>query len=185
MRRFLITFVLLSLFVPLLSAQNANSPSGEDVKKFIEVMRIERQLTTMMQIMTNAAKQGARQGFLQKMPNATPEQLADIESIADVMFADFPINDILADIVPIYQKHVSKSDLQAITEFYSSPVGQRFLDNQPQMMQEMGAVSATRMQKRLGGILEKLDARMNELAEKWKKEAASQKPNQTSDTKKN
>ena len=27
--------------------------------------------------------------------------------------------------------------------------------------------------------------RMNELAEKWKKDAASQKPNQTSDTKKN
>jgi hypothetical protein len=78
----------------------------------------------------------------------------------------------------VYQKHISKSDLQALTEFYSSPVGQRFLDEQPKMMQEMGALSATRMQQRMASIMEKYEARLNELTEKWKKESA-EKPKPT------
>jgi uncharacterized protein len=172
MRRLLISLFSILFLVPLISAQTADSPSTDDVKKFLEVMRIQRQLNTMLQIMTKSAKAGARQGFLQKMPDATPEQAADVESLADVMFSDLPINEMLSDIIPIYQKHVSKSDLRAITEFYSTPVGQRFLDEQPQMMQEMGAASSGRMQQRLGSMLERFDAKLNELAEKWKKEAA-------------
>ena len=79
---FLISLFSTIFLVPLISAQTADSPSTDDVKKFLEVMRIERQLNTMLQIMTKSAKAGARQGFLQKMPDATPEQAADVESLA-------------------------------------------------------------------------------------------------------
>ncbi len=172
MHRILVVLLSLTFFVPIISAQSSEAPSTADVQKFMHVMRIERQLETMLQIMTKSAKQGARQAFLQKMPDATPEQLADVESLTEVMFSDFPMNDMVADIIPIYQKHVSKADLQAITDFYSSPVGQRFLDEQPKMMQEMGAISAGRMQQKLGGMMEKYEQRLSELTEKWKKEAA-------------
>ncbi len=144
----------------------------------MQVMRVERQMDTMLKIMTDSAKQGARAGFLKKMPNATPEQLADMESLMDTLFSDFPMNDIMNDMIPVYQKHVSKADLQAMTEFYSSPAGQRFLDEQPKMMQEMGASSATRMQQGLATTMQTIDVKLNELIEKWKKQS-TEKPNST------
>ncbi len=178
MRRKLILLISLLSLVSLASAQTPEPPSADDVQKFMKVMRIEHQLDTMIQIMTTSAKQGARGAFLQKVPNATPEQVADVESLTDTLFSDFPKSELMNDIIPVYQKHISKADLQALTEFYSSPVGQRFLDEQPKMMQEMGALSASRMQQRLGAIMQKYDARLNELAEKWKKDAA-EKPKET------
>lgn len=172
MRRKLILLLSLLSVVRFAAAQSPEPPSTDDVQKFMQVMRIERQMDTMLQIMTASAKQGARTGFLKKMPNATPEQIADVESLTDTLFSDFPINDLMNDIIPVYQKHISKSDLQALTEFYSSPVGQRFLDEQPNMMKEMGTLSAARMQQRMAVIMEKYEARLNELTEKWKKESS-------------
>jgi hypothetical protein len=183
MRRILIALLSLIFLVSLTSAQTPESPSTDDVKRFLEVMRIEGQLQTMVQIMTKSGKQGARQTFLQKMPDATPEQLADVESLTEGLFADLPMKDIIPDLIPVYQKHISKADLQAITDFYASPIGQRFLNEQPKMMQEMGEVSAARMQQQLGSIMEKFDLRLSEMAEKWKAQA-SQKPASTPATKK-
>jgi hypothetical protein len=168
MRRILIALLSLIILAPLTSAQSPESPSTDDVKRFLEVMRIEGQLQTMVQIMTKSAKQGARQTFLQKMPDATPEQLADVESLTEGLFADLPMKDIIPDLIPVYQKHISKADLQALTDFYASPIGQRFLNEQPKMMQEMGEVSAARMQQQLGGVMEKFDTKLAEMVEKWK-----------------
>ena len=180
MRRMLIALMSLLFLVPFTSAQSQESPSTDDVQKYLQVMRAERQLQTMIQIMTKSARQGARQTFLQKMPDATPEQIADVESLAEGLFADVPINDIMLDLIPVYQKHISKADLQALTQFFSSPTGQRFLNEQPKMMQEMGEVSSVRMQQRLGGVMEKFDTKLTEMVEKWKAQGLDKTSSETS-----
>jgi hypothetical protein len=38
--------------------------------------------------------------------------------------------------IPAYQKHFTKSDIVAINTFYSSPVGQKVLEELPAVMQE-------------------------------------------------
>jgi hypothetical protein len=39
-------------------------------------------------------------------------------------------------LIPIYQKHFTQSDVQAAIDFYRSPVGQKFLEKQPQVVME-------------------------------------------------
>ena len=54
-------------------------------------------------------------------------------ALGDV-FSNYPIEDVLRDMIPIYQSHFSESDLNQIVAFYSSPSGRRFLRRCPQCL---------------------------------------------------
>ena len=41
-----------------------------------------------------------------------------------------------ADMVPVYQKHLSKSDVEEMIKFYSTPTGQKILREMPAMTAE-------------------------------------------------
>ena len=49
----------------------------------------------------------------------------------DQMAADFAKADLLAGLIPAYQKYLSREDMDAILAFYRSSPGQRFLAAQP------------------------------------------------------
>lgn len=50
-------------------------------------------------------------------------------------------------IIPIYVRHLSLGDIQALTQFYESPVGQRFVNALPQISKESQTVGAQLGQK--------------------------------------
>lgn len=43
--------------------------------------------------------------------------------------------------VPVYTAHLSEQDIEAAIRFYESPAGKSFVEAQPKMMQEAGALS--------------------------------------------
>jgi hypothetical protein len=53
----------------------------------------------------------------------------------------------MGNITAVYQRHMSKSDVDAYIAFYSSPAGQHLLDAQPKIMQEYMPVVMGRVQK--------------------------------------
>jgi len=59
--------------------------------------------------------------------------------------------------VPIYQKHLTKSDLDAILAFYSSPIGQKLQREQPAMMQEGMQAGGEIGRRRLGAMMQQMD----------------------------
>lgn len=115
---------------------NADLPDRADVVKFLDLMHARAQMIETLTEMTKQMKMGAEDGFKQKVPDATPEQLAKVDKLFDSLFASLPIDEMMDAIVPIYQKHLTKSDLAAITAFYSSPVGQKVLKELPAIMSE-------------------------------------------------
>src|SRR5208283_515348 len=48
----------------------------------------------------------------------------------------FPLDEMLNDMVPVSQRHFTKSDIDALTAFYSSPAGQKFLHEMPAVTAE-------------------------------------------------
>jgi hypothetical protein len=48
----------------------------------------------------------------------------------------YPTDEMLTDMTGIYQKHLSKDDVEGLLTFYSSPAGQHLLDAQPVIAQE-------------------------------------------------
>ena len=107
----------------------------------------------------------AEQGFRQKLPNATPEQIQQMQGIVDDVFSEISFDELIDAIVPVYQRHLSKSDIEGILGFYASPAGQKLLREQPAMMRESMELAGAVQQKRMDSILKKLDDRMNQMVQ--------------------
>jgi hypothetical protein len=72
---------------------------------------------------------------------------------------NFPLDAMLSDMVPIYQRHFTKSEIDALIAFYSSPPGQKFLH-------EMPAVTAETMRAVYPRIQAEVDAALKRAEEK-------------------
>lgn len=167
-RRVLIYVCTLSV-VGLSHAQDAGAPSREEVLKFLDVLRIRPQLAQYFEGVAKQAKLGAEEGFKQKIPDATPAQLAQVDQFAEGLFKEMPIDEMIDAMVPIYQKHLTKEDLSAILAFYSSPVGQKLQREQPAMMQEGMQVGGEIGRRRLTTMMQKMDVFIVKLAEQQAK----------------
>ena len=115
---------------------NSDAPDKADVLKFLDLMHARSQMVQVLDQMAKQMKVGAEEGFKQKVPDATPEQLAKVDKIFEGLFASLPVDDMVDAIVPIYQKHLTKADLASVTAFYSSPAGQKILKEMPAIMAE-------------------------------------------------
>ena len=54
----------------------------------------------------------------------------------DELIKGMPADEIIQAMIPSYQKHFTRSDIQAMNAFYSSPVGQKVLQELPEVTQE-------------------------------------------------
>ena len=160
MSKSLLAAAILMVCLPV-GAQTASSgtqiATREDVLKFMEVLQLKATLVRYFDGVSQQAKLGAEEGFKQKVPSATAEQLAAVDKFAESLFKDMPVDEMLDAMIPIYQKHLTKSDLESILAFYSSPAGQKLLHEQPAMMQEGMQVGGEIGRKRISAMMQKMD----------------------------
>src|SRR5256885_5925076 len=125
MRKFMLTLAVLTCGALSLNAQQslgemaaqakaskqvlpADAPSREQVLKFFEILQVRRNMQITMEGMKEQMKSGAEQGFRQKLPNATPEQIQQMQGIVDDVFSEISFDELIDAIVPVYQRHLSK-----------------------------------------------------------------------------
>jgi len=163
------------------SPANDGPPSKEDVLKLFQILQVEQQTREVMANTQAQVKTMTREMIMKKAPNASPDQLAQLEGMMDTMFREYPIAGILDDMVPVYQKHLTKSDLEGMVAFYSSPLGQKILREMPAMTSEAMQVSYADIQKNMEQMMKKVDDRVQSIVDEQqkKKSAPSQesKPN--------
>jgi uncharacterized protein len=176
-RNIVVTAIVLVSCAAFVRAQAGNPTdqpaSREDVVKFLDVVHIRQTLVQLYDGMGRQAKAGAEQAFKEKMPDATPEQLATVDKFAEGLFKDMPVDEIVDAMVPIYQKHLTKGDMAAILTFYSSPAGQKLLREQPAMMQEGMEAGGAIGQKRLRSIMEKVDEFIAEMVKQEQQKSSA------------
>jgi len=56
--------------------------------------------------------------------------------MTDELNKSMPIDEIMQAMIPAYQKHFTHGDIEAMSAFYSSPVGQKVLEELPAVTQE-------------------------------------------------
>ncbi len=150
-------------------AQETAQPTRADVLRFFEVMRIR---TTMQEIRTAAVDQAhasLRDMISGELPSATPQQTAELEGMVDKMISAYTIDNTIEDLIPIYQKHLTKADLEATTAFFSSPVGQKFLDKEPlitgEALRVVNAKTGAQVASSMNAIYQRLDEMKAQSAE--------------------
>jgi uncharacterized protein len=153
------------------------APSKEEVLRFMDLMQVRARMEQLMDGMKAGMKKGAEEGFKLKVPAASPEQLAKLDSVTEVIFKDFPLDEMIDAMVPIYQKHLTKSDLEAVIAFYLSPAGQKLLKEQPAMMAEGMKAGQDIMLRKLPDLEERLHTKVAQLAdEELQKSNPDKKP---------
>ena len=127
----------------------------EQLDRLFEVMRLRQQMQATMKAIPAMIQQhlhSQMNDMYAKLPGGgkpTPEQQAKLEEIMNKYIQRaatlYSPDDMMGDITAVYQRHMSKTDVDAYIAFYSSPAGQHLLDAQPKIMQEyMPVVMAQR-----------------------------------------
>lgn len=145
------------------TAAKAERPSTEQVLKLLDMMQIRDNLQITLDAMKTQMKTGAEQMLREKIPIPTPEQLQSVHNIVDEAFGDLSMDDLIRDIVPVYQRHLSRSDVAALISFYSSPIGQKLRREQGAMMRESMEATAAGQQEKMELLLDKVDTRIQQL----------------------
>ncbi len=145
----------------------ADAPTRQEVLKLFEMLEIGKTMELAIQGAKQQSNEMAEELIQEKAPTATPEQKEQIRKMVSEEIAQAlgppAIREMMEATVPVYQRHLSKSDLQAMVAFYSSPVGQKLLRVQPVMMQESMQAAAGIQERIARGVFLKIDERMEEM----------------------
>jgi hypothetical protein len=142
-----------------------DAPTHDQVMTLLDLLQIRKTMAVMMDGMKKAMKQGAEQTFRERVPDPTPQQLEALHGIIDDIVGDMPVDDLLEAVVPIYRRHLTKSDVDEMIRFFAGPVGQKLLREQPQMMQEGMQAGMAIQEKRMDQVMIKVKERTQKLVE--------------------
>ena len=155
--------------------------SKEQVAKLLEVMRLRQQLTSTMNALQTmiqgqvAAQIGQVSISSPDGKQLTHQQQSKLDAVQQkymkLALDVYPIDAMMDDITVIYQRHMSRSDVDAFIAFYSSPPGQHLLDSQPAIMQEYMPVAMKRVNERSNKLSAEM---MKDIAEQVKAETPSE-----------
>lgn len=136
MKRLLIAFACLAFTLPAL-AQNADEPASRD-----DVILLLRTMHShdMMQKLLAAQSASMRQLIHDQLMKENGSVPSDFETrfvkMTDELTKSMPIDEIMQAMIPAYQRHFTHGDIEGMNAFYSSPVGQKVLEELPAVMQE-------------------------------------------------
>jgi uncharacterized protein len=110
----------------------------------------------------------------------TPEKREKMQAIMSKYVGKsmdlYPTDEMLTDMTAIYQKHLSKDDVDGLIAFYSSPAGQHLLDAQPVIAQEYMPLVMGKVAQRSQAMTKEMMKEMAEVTPASKPAAAKPTP---------
>ncbi|URW80940.1 DUF2059 domain-containing protein [Xiashengella succiniciproducens] len=123
MKKFCFLGLLLLFFYQLTSAQS-DDKYKETLIKLFRVSHTEQTYEVAIKQMFSV--------FKQQQSNVPTEIWNDLEKEMNKTSMD----DLISMLIPVYSKHLTIEDLNELIKFYESPVGQKYAEKNPLIMQE-------------------------------------------------
>jgi hypothetical protein len=131
--------------------------------KLLELMHVQDGLQITLDAMKDQLKGGADQALREKIVNPSPEQIRAAHNIVDEEFQRLSLDSMIQDIVPVYQRHFTRADVDALIAFYSSPAGRKIVREQPAMLRESMQATAAAQRQKMELLLARMDLRIQQL----------------------
>jgi hypothetical protein len=171
---FILAVCLIISFPGLAQQAPADAPATQaDVEKYLEVTHTREMVSQMMDAMAKPLDKMVHDEYLQHKDVLPPDYENHMSKMLHDMLGDMPWEQIIQAMMPAYQKHFTKGDMDALTAFYSTPTGQKILREMPGLM----ADSMETMMPLIQQHIEKVTARMQDEVTAMLKEA--EKPSST------
>lgn len=132
---------------PAAPPPSADQPAtAADIDRYFEVMHIH----DMMKTVAITVSQQVRK-MLESQSDASsdlpPGAQEKLNQLFDRLISEMPLDDMLDAMRPVYMKHLTHGDVDALVAFYSSPTGKRVLAEMPAMSQESMQAASPVLQK--------------------------------------
>lgn len=168
MKRFLrIILCLFALIGYSVHAQTSDAPATrEDVLKLFDTMKIHDQMRLVMDSVLTQQRAMVHEELKKRDPTVTADELKHLDQFMSDLMKDMPINELLDDMIPVYQKHLTHTDVAAMDAFYASATGQKLLREMPAMTAESMQATYPTMQAQLEKVMKRIDEMANEEIDK-------------------
>jgi uncharacterized protein len=194
MRNFLILCLLGLSSLPVFAQQPATKPAEsqtvteqalpadaatrEQIQKLFDVLKVRQTTEIIMQAAFQQAKENGMQMLRESVPGQTPEDEKNLSDMMDRLMArvaqSINLDEMFEVMIPVYQRHLSKTDLDSILAFYASAAGQHFLQEQPQMVQESMQAMVPIQQRLMQQIMADMKDQVQKAVEEKKQKAPAQ-----------
>jgi hypothetical protein len=92
------------------------------------------------------------------------------------MMREMPFDEMLQAMVPAYQKHFTKGDMDALVAFYSAPTGQKIMQELPAVMAEGMEAMTPIMRKSMDKMTERTEQEIAQMMKDSPKKAGDGVP---------
>jgi uncharacterized protein len=155
------SLVLLLLAATATFAQQAapgDAPATkEDIQHLFDVMQIHQQMRQVMDALMKQQSAMIHETLKKRYPQSSADRIARADQLIAETMKDMPMDAMLDDMIPIYQRHFTKTDIDAMSTFYASPTGKKMMREMPVLTSEAMQASYARMQKQMEAITQKAE----------------------------
>jgi hypothetical protein len=179
MKHYCMSFAVILLVGAAALAQQSAPPTTdtpaakEDIQRLFEIMQIHQQMHQVMDAMMKQQTTLLHETLKRRYPQTSAERIARADRLIEETTKEMPMDAMLDDMIPIYQKHFSKTDIDAMSTFYASPTGQKVMQEMPALTSESMQASYARMQKQMDAMMQRAEQIVKEDPEKPKSAPAT------------
>lgn len=106
----------------------------EDVERYLQVVHSHDMMKKMAVAMAQGERQMLHELYLKDKDSLPADYESKMTARMDAMFDNMPWDDMMQAMIPVYQKHFTKNDIDNIIAFYSSPTGEKLSRDMPAIM---------------------------------------------------
>jgi uncharacterized protein len=114
-----------------------NSPATKaDVERYFQLVKSHDMVKKMMATMTQSMHEMIHDQYVQHQDELPADYEAKIDAMMSEMLDRMPMDEMMQAMIPAYQKHLTRGDIDNLVAFYSTPTGAKLLRDLPAIMAE-------------------------------------------------
>src|ERR1700674_2309785 len=141
-----------------------DSPATKaDVERYFQITGSHDMMKKYSAAMTQSMHQMFHEQYLKHKDNLPADYESTIASMMDDMFQNMPMDEMTQAMIPAYQKHLTKGDIDNLVAFYSTPTGSKLLKEMPSMTGEATQAAMPIMSKYVDTIEKRVQKETDDL----------------------
>ena len=127
-------------------------------EELLNLMQVQKNLEKTYEMIKQMQIQQIKQLGMTK-GDPTEKTEAMIQKVMDLMSQEMSWDKMKGDYITIYEETFTREELSGMIEFYKSPVGQKSIEKQPELMEKSMQVS----KKKMGELMPRVESLIQEM----------------------
>jgi uncharacterized protein len=151
------------------AASDDSPASKEDVERYLQVMHSRELMKKTLQAMSQGMQPMLHEQYLKHKDELPADYEQTMTARMNEMYETMPSDELMQAMVPVYQKHFTKGDIDHMIAFYSTPTGAKLMNDMPAIMKESMQASTPIMMKYMDTVRAKLQQQTDAMIAQAKK----------------